>query len=294
MRVTILVCLALLGTVAASTMPGPSDVLLAGGVTDSSGAVIPNASVIAIPDGHTEPAATTHTDQGGRYTLIVKPGRYELRVLGTGFTKATKSVLAVASGEIPRVVLAAEGVCGSDQPPVPGRVSERGADPVATGVCDLIREPERFNGMIVSVRGRILIAFEEFRLDSGACEKGSDRDVWLEYGRGPKRQPTIWCCGDTIPRDPLQVKLNKDFELFNHYLSDQFQTRDCLGGVCSAYDVTATITGRFDTRATKCAEGRTVCPIGGAFGHMGLSCSRLVIRSVADVVAERVAASEDR
>ncbi len=255
-------------------------------MTDSSGAVIPNATVSAILDGITEPSATTRTDQNGFYAFIVKSGHYELEAIAPGFEKATKSVLLKGTSvEIPPTVLSVVGVCGSSAVPVRGRVSPDDSRPPDVSVCDLMTYPGRFSGRIVRVRGRILIAFEEFELDYAHCGENPTTEVWLEYGRGPKRQPTIWCCGNIAPRDSLRVIQNKEFLSFNHYLSDQFRTKGCLGRVCSPYEVTATLTGRFDTQVVGCSDGESHCPYGGGFGHFGLFCSRLVIESVSDVAA---------
>ena len=42
--------------------------------------------------------------------------------------------------------------------------------------CELVNQPERFNGKIVTVRGRALIAFEDLRLDTALCG-GGKKDV---------------------------------------------------------------------------------------------------------------------
>src|SRR4051812_19438059 len=69
-------------------------------------------------------------------------------------------------------------------------------EPIQATLCELATVPERFNGKIIAVRGPIQIAFENFTFSLSECESRTVDDVWLEYGRGPKRQPTTWCCGD--------------------------------------------------------------------------------------------------
>ena len=290
MRAVTLICVALVGTASAQTRPDSSDVRISGRVTYSNGAVVPDATVMVLPDDRSEPSLTVRTDQNGVYAAFVKPGQFELRVIVPGFEGATKRVLATGRAvKAPPITLSVAGPCGASAVPVALRASNDDSKLLTPSVCDLAKEPGRFNGKIVSVRGHILIAFEDFELDHAHCGEDRITDVWLEYGRGPKRQPTIWCCGDITPDDPLRVMQDAAFTSFNHYLSDRFRTTDCLGGVCSPYDVTATLTGRFDTQAAECSDGKSHCPVGGAFGHLGFFCSRLVIESVSDVVAKPVA-----
>lgn len=139
-------------------------------------------------------------------------------------------------------------------------------------VCQIASHPLDYAGKLVRVRGRILIAFEQFELSSSECKLSIPEMIWLEYGRGPKRQPTIWCCGDLASRDPIAVVQDANFKKFDRYLTAK-----------TKYEVTATLTGRLDTAAS--ADGLGRC---GGFGHLGIACSRLVIQSVADVVAKDV------
>src|SRR5229473_1560230 len=116
-------------------------------------------------------------------------------------------------------------------------------EPIKTNLCEILRAPQRFNGEIVSLKGRVLIAFEDFELSAHSCERKRIDAVWLEYGRGPKRQPTTWCCGDMVPRDPLALVENDHFHKFHRYLTAQRKTKGCSEGQCYLYDVTATLVG---------------------------------------------------
>ena len=78
--------------------------------------------------------------------------------------------------------------------------------------------PGQFNSQLVAFRARILIAFEDFEVYIPDCAQKSIDAIWLEYGRGPKNQPTIWCCGDLRSKDQLRVKMNRDFASFDHHL----------------------------------------------------------------------------
>ena len=136
---------------------------------------------------------------------------------------------------------------------------------ITATVCDIAKHPEQFNGRMVTVRSPVRIAFEDFELSAAKCEGAKIQGIWLQYGSGPKRQPTTWCCGDLTPRDPLAVTRNDDFNLFDRLLT--------AAGSKPNYSepVTATITGRIDA-----AQG---------FGHFGLFGARLVIQRVSNVTA---------
>ncbi|MGB7763033.1 MAG: hypothetical protein WBL61_24580 [Bryobacteraceae bacterium] len=152
----------------------------------------------------------------------------------------------------------------------------KGAVPVKTTPCELVAHPEEYNHKPVTVRSPVKIAFEDFSLPTSECTGGTVDMVWLEYGRGPKRQPTMWCCNDTRSRDPLVLIQDKEFRRFDHYITAQKKAEGCYD--CYLYHVTASLTGRFDV--AKDEPG----PLGG-FGHMGMAGARLLIHSVSDVVA---------
>lgn len=155
------------------------------------------------------------------------------------------------------------------------------------GTCEILKHPQEFNGRIVTLRGVVSIGFENFRLSASGCEPAGMDGIWLEYGKGPKRQPTTWCCDAITRRDPLQLVENADFRRFHHYLTAQRRGNGCYEGQCYLYRVTATITGRVDTaQPATCPSGEGVCCT-GAFGHFGVFCTRLVIQRVSNVVADR-------
>jgi hypothetical protein len=166
--------------------------------------------------------------------------------------------------------------------------------PVKATVCEIVKDPQRFQGELVSVHDRVRISFENFELSAAECKDQQIDGIWLEYGKGPKRQPTIWCCGDLTPRDPLVLVQNSEFRRFHHFLTAEKRTKGCYRWQCYAYQVTATLTGRIDAVVpTPCPNGSSCC-FGGGFGHFGMSCARLVIQSVADVVVQPVDGSANR
>jgi hypothetical protein len=150
------------------------------------------------------------------------------------------------------------------------------------GVCEVAERPDQFNSTIISIRGPVLFGFEEFKFSAQECQSHKIDQIWLEYGRGPKNQPTIWCCGNLAPRDSLRLTQDKDFREFHRKLTAHKGREEYL------YDVTATLTGRFEVVPAEERAGDTNAEhcLGYGFGHFGLSCARLVIQSVSNVVGK--------
>src|SRR5690242_322960 len=82
------------------------------------------------------------------------------------------------------------------------------------GVCEIVKHAHEYNGKTVTLRGLVSIGFENFRLSASGCDPAGIYGIWLEYGKGPKRQPTTWCCGDMTLRDRLQLVENAEFRRF--------------------------------------------------------------------------------
>jgi hypothetical protein len=104
-------------------------------------------------------------------------------------------------------------------------------------LCDLVRSPTAFNGKLISVRAPVQIAFENFGLSVSNCAEAKVVFIWLEYGRGPNKQPTTWCCGDMVPRDPLTLTQGSEFHRFHRLLTAEKRATGCHD--CYLYHVTA-------------------------------------------------------
>jgi len=155
----------------------------------------------------------------------------------------------------------------------------------STTVCEIMKDPQRFQGKLVSVRNRVQIAFEDFELSAVPCVDRQIDGIWLEYGKGPKRQPTIWCCGDMVPRDPMALVQNSDFRRFHHFLTANKGAK---------FLVTATLTGRLDAVVPAPCPNAKSCCLGNGYGHLGMFCARLVIQSVSEVTGRPVDGSAHR
>ena len=151
--------------------------------------------------------------------------------------------------------------------------------PIQTTVCDVVKSPASFSGKMITLRSPIQISFENFAISASGCAEAKIDYLWLEYGRGPKRQPTTWCCGDMVPRDSLVLVQNAEFHRFHHYITAAKKAEGCYD--CYLYHVTATLTGRFDAVEP---QPHALC----GFGHLGAACGRLVISAVSDIAADPI------
>lgn len=252
-------------------------VSISGRVSDPCGDPLPKARVTLRRIRGGEVTSTTQTGQEGVFVFSpVVPDVYLLRIETEGAEPLQQTVDASRNVdiEIDVAMIMPDLVMCHGTPPVPYHPAElmqtldprpehpADTDSLRLALCDLAGRPEQFDGKIVTVRGRIRIAFEDFELPTSSCEGSAIEGIWLEYGRGPKRQPTTWCCGDRVPRDRLKMIQDESFRSFHRALIARSRTKA---------SITATLTGRIDA-----------APAGG-FGHFGIFSVRLVIRSVADV-----------
>jgi hypothetical protein len=100
-------------------------------------------------------------------------------------------------------------------------------EPIKTTICELVETPEGYSQKIIEVRGHIEIGFENFMLPASECAGRKVDAVWLEYGKRPKRQPTTWCCGDMVPRDPLVLVQDDEFRRLHQYLTAKKRVTGC-------------------------------------------------------------------
>lgn len=89
-----------------SLRPGSAQVLygsVVGTVTDPSGAVIPGAS-ITLTNKDTGSSRDDKADEGGRYSFVnVMPGKYDLKVTGSGFRTFQVTAFDVRPDEVARI-----------------------------------------------------------------------------------------------------------------------------------------------------------------------------------------------
>ncbi|MBM7123724.1 hypothetical protein [Dyella kyungheensis] len=150
-------------------------------------------------------------------------------------------------------------------------------------VCELVKDPARYDHALVQVSGDLLHGFEAFQIYPDHCPEAPDSmGVWLEYG-GTSQSGTMYCCGviaDGERSEPLVVegvrtylKVDAAFQRFDAQIGGKDLTR-----------VNATLIGRFFSgRQLRYPKGKGV--FWGGYGHMG-AYSLLVIQQVLSSVAK--------
>lgn len=171
---------------------------------------------------------------------------------------------------------------------------------VNTSVCDILSNPQSFDGKLVRIRGVVIAGFEEFVVKGAACNRAVNA-IWLAYPEGAKGKagPAAFlrlqlgknsaAFAPSVSRVPVKLDRTKDFKEFDKVLSTPARTEGiCLG--CVKYSVTATLVGRLDgTKAPGLIRdsGGKVIGIGG-FGNLNRYRARLVLQSVSEVVPQKI------
>jgi hypothetical protein len=166
--------------------------------------------------------------------------------------------------------------------------------------CDILADPQSFDGKIVRVKGTVSSGLEEFALKDASCKQPINA-IWLAYPEGTKGKagPAAFVqlqlaknnpSTATIPsRPPVKLDKNKEFKQFDSLLSAPYKAGGmCLG--CTRYTVTATLVGRLDgvkdAGIARDISGKFVSASG--FGNLNLYRARLVLQSVADVSSHEI------
>jgi hypothetical protein len=174
------------------------------------------------------------------------------------------------------------------------------AQTIDAALCDILSDPQSFDGKVVRVKGTVIAGFEDFIVKDPNCHQ-SVNAVWLAYPEGTKAkagpvgfvqlQLAKNSTGTAVAakRAPVKLDKNKDFKQFDSLLSTPYKGSGmCLG--CSKYSVTATLIGRLDgmkeTGVIRDEAGKFVAANG--FGNMNRYRARLVLQSVADVTGQEI------
>lgn len=169
------------------------------------------------------------------------------------------------------------------------------AQAVDTTVCDILKNPQSFNGKTVRIKGTVVTGFQQFIVKGADCGQAVDA-IWLAYPEGTKAkagpavmvnlQPASNFEGtiSTVQRAPVTLQRDKAFKDFDARLATPYKTNAICEG-CYRYSVSATLVGRLDGVATagisRNAAGKIVGISG--FGNLNAYRARLVLQSVADV-----------
>lgn len=169
-----------------------------------------------------------------------------------------------------------------------------------TTVCDILANPQSFDGKIVRVKGTVVAGFDEFVIRDASCKQPVNA-IWLAYPAGTKAKagPLAFvqiqlsrnntAAAPNVNRAPVTLdKGGKDFKQFDSLVSTIYKHGVCLG--CNRYTVTATMVGRLDgvkkAGLVRDSAGK-VTGVDG-FGNLNQYTARLVLQSVSDVASQEI------
>jgi hypothetical protein len=167
-------------------------------------------------------------------------------------------------------------------------------------VCDILANPQSFDGKIVRIKGVVIAGFEEFAIKGSGCNQMINA-IWLAYPEGTKGKagPAAFlrlqlgknhpAAVTNVSRAPVTLDKNKGFKDFDNLLSTPAKTNGlCLG--CVKFTVTATLVGRLDgakdTGLIRDSGGKVI-GLGG-FGHLNRYSARLVLQSVSEISSQEI------
>lgn len=167
-------------------------------------------------------------------------------------------------------------------------------------VCDILANPQSFDGKIVRIKGVVIAGFEEFAIKGSGCNQMINA-IWLAYPEGTKGKagPAAFlrlqlgknhaAAVTNVSRTPITLDKNKDFKNFDNLLSTPAKTNGiCLG--CVKFTVTATLVGRLDgakdTGLIRDSGGKVIGLSG--FGNLNRYSARLVLQSVSEISSQEI------
>jgi carboxypeptidase family protein len=289
------------------------DVRISGRVSDATGAPVRDVFVVLRLVGSDDTSATTKTNETGDYTFRVVPHRsYELRFACAGFKRETKVVTANKDTDVGTLALSVSVHGGLLVVPVGPRVEVPSApntgttnshEPIKTTLCDLVKQPQKFNNMIVQFQAEYISKFQWDGFVDDSCSAKLQVGVFhvlddLKPNQGQYAFTTI-ADDNTHPErlnwkpiespQPVQLKTDDSYRAFCKYADTKFKWPDggtCLD--CPLYRINVTATGRFDYFETQTVAVRAN-PATKAFtnaaGDPNVPLLRLVLVSVSDELA---------
>jgi hypothetical protein len=174
------------------------------------------------------------------------------------------------------------------------------AQTVDVSICDILTNPQSFDGKIVRLKGMVTAGFDEFALKDAGCNQPINA-IWIAYPEGTKGKagPAAFVqlqLGRNNPaaaaspsRSPVKLDKNKDFKQFDSLLSTPYKAGGmCLG--CIRYAVTATLVGRLDgvKDAGIVRDSGSKFVSANGYGNLNLYRARLVLQTVSDVSAHEI------
>jgi hypothetical protein len=133
-------------------------------------------------------------------------------------------------------------------------------------LCDLLKDPARYNHKLIQVTGFVSHGFEDFTLFDPRCPS-EEASIWLEYG-GTFASGTMYCCGvgrersrtEPLVVEQMKIPVLRDAKLLDFDRLVQ-QEPDSI--------VHATLRGHFFSGERQKFPGGTAWV---GYGHFGMHC----------------------
>ncbi len=174
------------------------------------------------------------------------------------------------------------------------------AQVVDTAVCDILSNPQSFDGKFVRIKGTAVAGFGEFAINGSGCNQAVNA-IWLAYPEGSKgkagpatflrlqlakNNPAVI---NSVSRATVTLDKNKDFKEFDKLLSTPAKTEGLCPG-CVKFSVNATFVGRLDGTKDiglqRDAAGKAIGVSG--FGNLNRYSARLVLQSVSEITPQEI------
>lgn len=221
-------------------------ILITGGIIEPTSLALPNASVTAsTPLGK---LTWTLTDSKGRFALAVVPSEeYELRFEALGYSRKT---IAGPKSAVDLGAVTLNPAQGD------GRTVSELVEPA---LCELVKEPEHFNGEFVAVRAKVVTILDEKVLVDESCSA----HVLLETS------------DPHAPRRHQYESVRPGLRPISLFRGEEFKTLGELLENAGSH-VFATMAGRFDHVDR------------GGFGNRGLWDSQLAVQNISGVESKAI------
>ena len=176
-------------------------------------------------------------------------------------------------------------------------------DPIKTSLCELVRNPEKFNNKLVEIRSEFVSRFQWEGFADETCSAKIQvsahyflGDLMTQQGQyafttidDDQTHPERLTWRPIEPRFPIDLKQDDNYRAFRKYSDTKFKWPD--GGRCQdcpLYRIIVTADGRFDYFASQTVAVRASPAekaVGFSAGEPDLPLLRFVLQSVSDVAA---------
>lgn len=247
-----------------------------GSIKNPDGTAASNAFVaLKTVPGNVVVTAIKSDNEGAFEVLGIKPGSYVVTIEVPGYPSKRYGITAPSAEteiHLRDVRMEVDVPCPLRSP------RSEPSQPIKTTLCELLKDPDRFNGKMVEVRANVYFGFEASLLRDGPHQ------VWLSAGF----LVTMFSPGGNAPAGrPVVLRKDSEYKKMTDYLSKLYTLKNGSAcPQCPLYAVTVDATGRFDhvDKIAMPPEQRRYV----GFGHMNGHESQLVLESVSNVVASPI------